>query len=633
MSAIAAIFRTDGAPPAPGLLAAMSAAMAFRSHDGIGQWEEGAAAIGQGLFRTTPDAPAKADPLVGAEGSLVIAFDGFLANFDELRRDLSQRGCQLRNPGDAELALCAFAVWGEECAAKLEGEFAFVIWDKNRQRVFCARDHLGLRPLLYHWDGVQLTIASEPAAIIAALPAKPAINCDYVAEIAVDTFFSADATIWQGIRQLLPAHTMQLANGAVNFSEYWHLQPGPVQFHRDERDYCEEYRFTLSDCVRRASRSLAPVACEVSGGLDSSALFCLAHGLHVAGNLPAPDIMGYTLAGPAGSNADELQYAHAVAEHCGRDIAEIPLFMPEPDWYAKGAARNADMPVYPNGAMAMELQRKAAADGCRVLINGTGGDDWLDGTSFYYRELFEARQWAVLAQILRADVSAYGPKRALSYFLRLGPGSYLPQRLRRLRQSRRTRDAEEFHKAIALLRPHWRALIEHKREEEEQRLPGEYRDTYKQRKVLSARWSRIIDLADRQRAHNGLERRSPYLSRQFIEYIARVPQHMLLRGGERKYLHRQALLGVLPGQVACRASKADFNIAFYALESGIAQHLRSDNQGPIAQLADPDALSALLAEYEAAKIDEKPIWRLWGAYAMSLILRMPGDISEEDSRR
>ena len=128
--------------------------------------------------------------------------DGYLTNWEELRRDLTERGARLRNRSDAELVLRAYEQWGEDCAARIEGEFAFVIADRRKHRIYAARDHQGLRPLFYYQDGETLLVASDMRAIIAALDAYPEPDWDYLSNIVMQPLWLREQTVWAGLLRL-----------------------------------------------------------------------------------------------------------------------------------------------------------------------------------------------------------------------------------------------------------------------------------------------------------------------------------------------------------------------------------------------------------------------------------------------
>ncbi len=298
-----------------------------------------------------------------------------------LRSELETRGVRLRSNSDAELVLRAWQTWREQCCDHIDGEYAFLVWDAERHSAFAARDHVGLRPLHWHWDGKRLLVASDIAGVLAAGDIERKLNPGVVAEHLAFHFTSHDETLWQGVMRLPPAHAMQIDASGPRVFRYW-MPPLEVSLrYPREEQYVEHYRELLADSVRRASRTHLPLACEVSGGLDSSAVFALAVRDFAAGRLPAPSIRGYTWSFPPDGPEDEAEFVDAVAEHLGVTVRSIKPFLPDFDWFVKRSRADCDMAIYPNTAMGVNIARAATADGARVILNGEGGDNFLGGNA------------------------------------------------------------------------------------------------------------------------------------------------------------------------------------------------------------------------------------------------------------
>lgn len=617
MSGIAAIIHTDGLPVDPLQLQAMTTAMDYRGPDGIGHWAERSVGLGHCALHTTAESMESEQPAQNHDGSLVIVMDGYLTNNQELRLELLARGARLRNHSDVELVLCAYELWHDKCPQQIDGEYAFVIWDGRRREVFCARDHQGLRPLLYHWDGETLVIASDIAAVLAALPDEPLPNRGFLAEIMTDQWYSADETVWQGIMRLLPAHSMKLCAKSLSFSEYWTLNPEITLVYKHDEDYFEHYRELLADCVRRASRTHRPLAFEVSGGLDSSALFCLAHKLQEGGQLRAPSIRGYTLASPGGTAADEIEYVHAIEEILDIQVEQVDLFLPQLEWFLRQSRQDRDVPTYPNGAMSIGLGEKLVADSCRVSINGSGGDQWLDGRTSYYRELMESADIRGFLESLAEDVTHHGLRRAVLTMLRMGPGSYLPRKVRwalgrSLGMIKQPSDKVPYWLTSAL-----REELLRRKSGFERSLPENERWRYKWYKLRYPYYAHAFDLLSRQSSQLGFEARYPLHSRTFIEFSASTPERIRLRGGVTKFIHRNSLAGILPAKIACRRSKADFSYAFSHYDKALQSFLlHQSGHG----LFDPVKLATMLERYHSGLVDEVSQWDVWGSFASAAFM-------------
>jgi len=412
-----------------GLVERMTGAMPHRGPDGVQHWVGGAAALGHCMLRTTPESLEEQQPLRNEDGTVVLVMDGRADNWEELRRDLIDRGAVLRSRADAELVLRAYEIWGPDCLSHLEGDFALVIWDERRREALCARDRAGKKTFNYHWDGKALAFASEVHAILALPGVHAPLNEGLVAEVLADDWRSRDETFWKGVLRLPAAHRMTVSARGARPEPYWAPDLWETLPFTREEEYVEHYRALLTDVVRRMSRSHLPVACEVSGGLDSSAIFAVAEHLRRRQELPAPGIAGYCLAFEDDARAEERAYSRAVGEHLGVHIEECEATSRPTAWYREWARRYRELPGFPNGIMSLGLRQSARASGARVLLSGHGGDAWLGLTwpGAYYSEDLVAGRWREVLASFASDRRELGVGNAAWLLFRYGAVTLLPE--------------------------------------------------------------------------------------------------------------------------------------------------------------------------------------------------------------
>ena len=624
MSGIAAIIRFDGGPVEPGLIEKMTASMSYRGPDGIHHWLQGSSALGQCMLRTTQESLEEAQPLINEDESLVLVMDGWLENWQELRTELLARGTHLRTRADAELVLRAYEIWGRDCLAHLDGDFALVVWDARKRQVFCARDRMGNKPFHYHWDGRRLIVASDLSAILAMPSVQKVPNEGMIAEILAGHWYSRDETLWRGVMRLVAAHHMWVDGDGLRTDRYWSpLLKTPLRYKRDE-DYFEHYRDVFADSVRRTSRSHLPVAYEVSGGLDSSAIFCMAEVLRTAGRLPAPAMKGYTWLFEADTDGDEIEYARAVGVHLKQAIQEIEPFRPALSWFASRAREDCDLPPYPNSAMVVSLRKAMVLDGSRVILNGEGGDEWVGGRRLYYAEQLVTRQWTELLQSLREDTAAFGPRQTVKWFVRHGLAHCLPRSIQEfLRRQVSPKGPNNFDSAFWLsanmqtLFGERRANFRHHRGPDEQN-PARHSLLMRLNEAFAIH---AREQGERTDARMGLEVRGPMYTRQFVELAFATPERLRLRGDSNKYIHTKALQGILPTIIAQRKTKADFSIAFQWQLDKLREVLlekilhKEDNYLGANECLAASGMAQLYRIYSEQPVDLKPIWELWAIYA------------------
>ena len=623
MSGIAGIIHFDGRPVEPGQVEAMTAAMHYRGPDGINHWRRGNVALGQCMLRTTPESLEENQPLTNEDESLVLVMDGRVDNWEELRRELLGRGAVLRTRADAELVLRAYEVWGRDCLHHVDGDFALVIWDARRQEAFCARDRIGNKPFHYQWSGTTLVFASELHPILGLPWVGEVPNDGMLVEFLADEFYTVDETLWKGVLRLAPAHEMSVvASRDARPIRYWEPDvKATLPFVKDEQ-YFEHYRHLLIDSVRRLSRSHLPLACEVSGGLDSSALFCVAKHLFNAGTLRAPGVEGLTLVFDEGTEANELTYARIVATYLGVNIQEVPAALPPLAWYQKQAREWRDFPGLPNGAMSQHLFSRVADMGVRVLFNGVGGDEWLSGSRVYYAE--ELSRWDIgaLFKHLKADAAAYDRRRALKWFLKYGLFLQLPLAWQIgvktiVRKARRRKFV-----AAEWLSPHAIGILEDRRFQATQNQSvriGTCGQQELQETLNNAFRVWSGEMVERATAKSGLELRRPFHAVNLVQFAFASPSRMRLQQDVNKYTHVNGLQGLMPKQVLERKTKANFSYVFRAQLDQMHHLLTEAIPQSRSSWVSQEGMEKLYQTYLDSPDAGWPLWVLWFAFGCNVL--------------
>ena len=611
MSGIAGIIRFDGAPVEPGLVEKMTAAMPYRGPDGINHWVKGSVALGQCMLRTTPESLEETQPLANEDESIVLVMDGRVDNWEELRRELLGRGALLRTRSDAELVLKAYETWGRECLPHIDGDFALVIWDARRQEAFCARDRVGNKPFNYSWDGKTFIFASELHSILGLPGIKSVFNEGLLAEYLDNEWYSRDETFWNGVMRLVAAHRMVVDASGARIEKYWQPDLWATLPCKNDEEYIECYRELLADVVRRMSRSHQPVAFEVSGGLDSSALFAMAEHLRRRQKLPAPAIKGYALDFHDDPNANELDYSRAVGQHLGVPIHEIPPTQMPLSWYRKCAERYREFPGYPNGIMAIGLRAAARQEGCRTIVSGVGGDEWLgmSSTGAYYAEELAARQWRKVYACLQADGRELGIRETLWWLCRYGVAPLLPEQIKTpLRKIRRVETTD------TLLSANLQETIETRRKQLRRTPPArlQRRGQGMQIQSLEGAYSALArELEERSSSSLQLELRNPFCNEKIIQFAFSTPERLRTRGHTSKWLHRQAMKDLLPALVLNRKTKADFMVTFRRNLDNMRAEVVSDIVPRRQAWIQPERAIAIYANYHEVRFSGWAEWWLW----------------------
>jgi len=279
MSGICGLFNLDNAPVADADLPSMTAMLKQRGPEGTGQWQDSALGLGHTLLATTPELMFERQPFEHRETGCVITADVRLDYRGELLGALGVAE-QRDDVGDAELILLAYLEWGEECLLRFLGDFAFAIWDPRHQKLFCARDHFGMRPLYYHHVRGQRFVFASDARSILVLPQVPyRIDAGRIADFLVPELEWIDytSTFYEGVHRLPPGHRLAVTPAGPEVSEYWKPEPGPELAAISDSDYAQGFLEVFSRAVTERLRAPADrVGSMLSGGMDSGSIVAAA---------------------------------------------------------------------------------------------------------------------------------------------------------------------------------------------------------------------------------------------------------------------------------------------------------------------------------------------------------------------
>ena len=311
MSGILALHHFDGRPVEPTDLRDMASLLERRGPDGTGLWHEGPVGLGHTLLATTPELAFERQPVVDHASGCAITADVRLDNRDDLLAALRLTD-RADSVGDAGLLLAAYLAWGDACVERLLGDFAFALWDPRARRLFCARDHMGMRPLCYHHTpGKLLAVASEPRAILVLERVPYRINAGRIADYLVNELEGIDktSTFFEGVYRLPPAHTLVATDQDVRIECYWTLEPGDELLLPSDEAYAEAFLEVFTEAVRCRLSSVGPVGAMLSGGMDSGSVVAVARGLLTAES--RGPLRTYSAVGPDPATCVETRAIHA----------------------------------------------------------------------------------------------------------------------------------------------------------------------------------------------------------------------------------------------------------------------------------------------------------------------------------
>jgi asparagine synthase (glutamine-hydrolysing) len=332
-------------------------------------------------------------PISNEDQSLWIVFNGEIYNHRELRQDLEARGHRYRTRSDTETIVHLYEQYGSDCVKHLRGMFAFAIWDQPRQRLFLARDRLGIKPLYYRYDGKGLLFGSEIKALLAHPQLRPQFNRKTLAEYLAFGYVAGEETMYSDVRKLMPGYTLMLdGRGEIEISSYWDLKVNSDEGGRARQSYVQEYRERLEDSVRSHLMSDVPLGVFLSGGLDSSAVAALT--ARIRNGRIETFAVGY-----GEERYSELPFARAVAEHIGSEHHEVRIngedffqTLPVCIWHE-------DEPIAWPSSVPLYFVSRLARERVKVVLTGEGSDETLAGYTRYAWTLLNSRMDSVYRSI------------------------------------------------------------------------------------------------------------------------------------------------------------------------------------------------------------------------------------------
>lgn len=564
---------------------------------------------------------------------LWITYNGEVYNHRELKDTLRSLGHRFRTGTDTEVILAAYAEWGEQCVRRFNGMWAFALWDARRRRLFCARDHFGIKPFYYHWDGELFVFASEIKALLQH-PLVPRIPDEHSIfdYLVLGLSDHDDRTFFEGVVPLQAGWwlTLDVPERLLTTRRYWEARVNPEvawePLERERRRTYADFAGLLEDAVRLRLRSDVPLGSCLSGGLDSSSIVVLANRLLLNEQVIPARLVGdhqktFT-ARNREEEIDEYAYSRLVVQQTGAD--EHVVF-PEGEalWQDLDAlAWHMDQPFGSTSPYQQwSLMRLARQGGVTVLLDGQGGDELLAGyhsyLPVYVRQIAQCRGFvsalragcqvsrnggAPAFDSLYRDFAARLPWRAQQTLLALRPvrpgpgasGSAVTDRQLTPEFVSRHRDRL------------WRPPVA-----DGDGLAGVlYRD------VISGNLPMLLRYEDRNSMAFSLETRLPFLDPRLVEFVFSLPLEYRIHDGWTKWILRRSLSETLPAQVCWRRSKLGFPTPERRwLAQGSPQIRRVLEHARGSQLATfvrRDAL-ARAAEQPDGEIASTPgIWRLFG---------------------
>lgn len=579
MSGISGLYFLDGRPAEKGELAAMMEPLRRRGPDGVGMWTGGAVGLGHTALNTTPEALLESQPVSMEEGRLVITADARIDNRPELIGQLGLEATEASILGDSEFILRAYQLWGIRCPERLLGDFAFAIWDAGERRVFCARDHFGIRPFNYHHaPGRLFAWASEVRAVLTLDHVPHRINEGRIADFLITQLEGVDktSTFFEEVYRLPPAHRLIVTPDGIRIERYWELKAGPELNLESDDAYDEAFLDVFSEAIQCRLRGADTVGSMLSGGMDSGSIVAVARELRSqAGEGPLPT---FSAVGPDPETCVETRTIHAALTMGGLaphlvNHACLDELLPELEELTWSLEEPFDGHMTLNRAVYLDAHRHRI----KAILDGIDGDNVLSEGAHIARllrrgrwltayrdavgqERFWGAAYPAWRELTRSVGSAFAPKSVMRLYRmvrRIGSGTTAQRNIESSVIS------PDFARRVGLA-DRLETLAAHSKHGGPLVTLGQERVRSLDHPYLTVgveRYNRIASAV-------GIEPRHPFLDTRVVSFCVALPGEQKITDGWPKAILRRAMAGRLPDAVRWRRGKEHLGWDFTAAMMG-----------------------------------------------------------------
>ena len=567
MSGIAGLYNFDGGSAQRQDLGRMTQVLAHRGPDESAVWTDGCVGLGHCMMRTTAEPLCERQPLVSDDNQLALVADARIDNRDELIGKLGWRGRPATEVSDSALILGAYERWGERCVEHLLGDFAFALWDGRSKRLFCARDHLGLKPFYYVRSGGAFAVASEIKGLFALPWVSRRLNETRIADYLMHMMEDKESTFYEGILRLPPAHTLTVTLDGAQLRRYWALDPNREVRYSSDDDYAEAYRELFTESVRSRIRNASPLGSFLSGGLDSSSVTSVARALKAGKAEHSLDT--FSLIFDELPQCDERPYIEAVLEQGGMTPHYIHGDQVHPLNNMDKMLWHVDEPFFtPNLFLYWELYSAVQAQGVRVVLDGFLGDNVVSHGSRYIMELAATGHWLKLAREMYTTASMLGgrKKHLKQLFQDFVLAPLVMEPLQRSWGALTRRELPAYANSRFINREFTRhtGWMERAREykAEAPRTPYSARQEHFE-ELTSGMFPGALEIINKAAAAFGMTPHLPFTDRRLMEFCLAVPVTQKYHKGWTRVIARRGMREYLPEKIRKRYGKTYLGQAFY----------------------------------------------------------------------
>lgn len=566
MCGICGLIDFGGTSASPSIIEKMTDEIRHRGPDDAGIFVSGPAGLGHARLSIIDLSRAGHQPMISDDGRAAIAFNGEVYNFKELRARLEAEGVRFHSRTDTEVVLQAYLKWGESSFAMLHGMFAFAVWDERKSAIYGVRDRFGIKPFYYAVtpDG-KFIFGSEIKAILASGLVAREINAAGLHEYLWFGNALGENTLFAGVKKLLPGHFMVAGRAGIKAEPYWRLEDVPdVKASADSA--ADGVRGRLENAVKSQLVGDVPVGVFLSGGIDSSAITAFA-----SKHYPER-IKTYSVGFDFERGVNELPAARFVAEHFGTEHREIRVAGKDIGDVITRLVHAHDEPFADAANIPLYLLCEQLQGEVKVVLQGDGGDELFAGYR-RYNILAHGGLWRLASKLLLSfGVSNQRGARFMNAVAQSDPA---------MRMALLLTVESQGEPPVRIMSARWRDQLEKQ-------------DPFQRYRELAQRFAALdpvqqmlytdtavvlpdtfLEKVDKSTMAHGVEVRVPFLDFDLAEYAIGLPSSLKVRGGQKKWILRKALRGVVPDRIL-DAPKSGFGVPYeYWLREPLAPFMKS----------------------------------------------------------
>jgi asparagine synthase (glutamine-hydrolysing) len=623
MCGIAGFLTTSPASGDKKILERMTTTIAHRGPDGFGYFSDPGVYLGHRRLSII-DVESGGQPMSNEDDSVWIVYNGEIFNHSDERPALEAAGHRYKTHCDTETILHTWEQYGAECISRFRGMFAFALWDRKQQTLFCVRDRLGIKPFYYFWDGRTFAFASEIKALLEHPAISAEVETDLLPEYLSFGYNSGERTLFRGIKRLMPGHHLTIRLGRnrqpeLKIARYWDVPAPGTPEHRSDAEWIAETRRRLEETVRMRLMSDVPLGMFLSGGVDSSAITALTKRL-TDGHVKTFAV-GYQE-----EQYSELSYAAEVARTLGTDHHQVVIGMEDFFNALPSLIWHEDEPITWPSSISLHFVSKLAASEVKVVLTGEGSDELFGGYHRYHWNEMNMRAASVygvlpgpLRRLIRAQI-ATTPLLGAELRRKLGH-SFLGRE-----GTVESLFLDNFYAAFTLEQQN-RLLAS-----SPEAVYGNYLRYWNERSSASllnrmlyadqkTYLAELLMKQDQMSMSCSIESRVPFLDHTFVEFSTRVPDSLKMRGSEQKYILKKAVEDILPHSIIYRKKMGFPTPLKDWLRDSRAERLFSailERDGFVANYLDLKEIEGLIHRHRSGAEDATDrLWRLlnlqlWG---------------------